>query len=68
MVEHHLLQLEGVVDSVDLVVLHGQRDEPIILLNTLHNMSEVILELIVRQINSGEVLVASDDLFSDHDS
>ena len=47
MVHHYLLEIFSVVLTVELIVFHDQLDDAIISLDTIYNLSEVSLQLIV---------------------
>ena len=66
-VSDNFLDVFAVLSTLQLIVAHHELDEAIVLLDTMHDLLEVRLQLIVRQVDLGEVCVAGQDLLADHD-
>ena len=57
-------QVLSVFCPTELVVLHDQLDQSLILLDTIHDWLEIALELITRQVDLSEFVIVTDQGFS----
>ena len=57
MVLQNLFDFCSVMQTVYLVVSHGQRNQPGVLYDSFNNLVEVLLELVVRKVNFEQIFV-----------
>ena len=65
MILNDVLNVVGMLLPIQLVVSHGQRDQPVVLLDTVYDAPEISLELVVREIDLQKVVVSLEDFLSD---
>ena len=66
MILYNLFYISGMFLAVELVVSHYERNKSLIVSNTLNDRFKVLLKLIVWEINSAQVVVATNDFLADN--
>ena len=65
MILNDVLNIMGMLLPIQLVVSHSQRDQPIVLLDTVYDAPEISLKLVVREIDLQKVVVCLEDFLTD---
>ena len=63
----YVFDIMSVFLAIQLIIFHGQRNNPLILLKTVYDASEIWLKLIIRQVDFEEVVVSLEDSLADYD-
>lgn len=67
MIFDNFFDSRSVLLAVQLVISHDQRDDSGVLFDSLDNVIEIRLQLVIRKVNSQQVVVIPEDLLADHD-
>jgi len=62
---HDGLQVLGVLSTTQLIILHDQLDQPLVLPDAIYYCLEIALELVAGQIDLLKVVIVANESFTD---